>query len=83
MYQKSMKVVIGSYFKFKELYPWPKHSPNISIKKVIGNGLENLKVESKWENLHVFDPFWSLNDFKCKKTCKGYDPHEIERCINS
>ena len=59
VYQKSMKGVIGSYFKFKELYPWPKHSPNISIKKVIGNGLENLKVESKWENLHVFGPFWS------------------------
>ena len=57
MYQKSMKGVIGSYFKFKELYPWPKHSSNISIKKVIGNGLENLKVESKWANLHVFCTF--------------------------
>ena len=39
MYQKSMKGVIGSYLKFKELYPWPKQSSNISFKKVIGNVL--------------------------------------------
>ena len=26
MYQKSIKGVIGSYFEFKELYPFTKHS---------------------------------------------------------
>ena len=57
MYQKSMKGVIGTHFKSKELYPRPNHSSNISIKKVIGNGLENLKVESKWANLHIFCTF--------------------------
>ena len=59
MYQKPMKGVIGTHFKFKELYPWPNHSSNISIKKVIGNDMERLKVESKWANLHIFCHFCS------------------------
>ena len=57
MYQKPMKGVIGSHFKFKELYPWPNRSSNIWINKVIGNDMERLKVESKWSNLHIFWTF--------------------------
>ena len=57
MYQKPMEGVIGIYLKFKEFYPRPKHSLNISIKKFIGNNMERLKVESKWANLHVFGTF--------------------------
>ena len=60
MYQKAMKGVIGTHFKFKELYPWPNHSSNISIKKVIGNDMERLKVESKWQNFHVFCHFFFI-----------------------
>eukprot|EP00493_Phyllostaurus_siculus_P026920 UN27266 len=47
MYQKPMKGVIGSYFKFKEIFPRLIHYLNISIKKVFGNDMERLKVESK------------------------------------
>ena len=57
MYQKSMKGVIGTHFKFKELYPWPNHSSNVLTKKVIGNDMERLKIESEWANWHVFYTF--------------------------
>ena len=64
---KPLNGVIGIHFKSKELYPWPNHSSNISIKKVIGNDIERLKNESKWVNLHVFCHFCSYNDLKCTK----------------
>ena len=70
MYPKLIKGVIGSYFELKELYPWPKHSLNISIKKVIGNDMEGLKVESKLENLHAFCPFMHKMTSNVPKTCK-------------
>ena len=59
MYQEPMKGVIGSHFAFNELYGWPNHSSNISIKKSIGNDMESLKVGSKWANLHVLCHFCS------------------------
>ena len=53
MYQKSMKGVIGTHFESKELYLWPNHSSKISIKKVIGNDMERLKIESN-EQIYMF-----------------------------
>ena len=62
MYQKPMEGVIGTYFKFKEFYPRPKHSLNISIKKFIGNNMERLKVESKWAKSTIFPDEMPLDD---------------------
>ena len=44
MFQKSIKVVIGLYCEFKELYLRPNYFSNIAIKKVIRDGMGRLQV---------------------------------------
>ena len=64
MYQKPMKGVIGTHFKSQEVYSWPNHSWNISIKKVTcfetfqvrlwTKITKNMTICSFWVNFETF-----------------------------